>query len=197
MRGRTGAVVTFCAAVLALWTAPAHAGSPALALTPWASIYDIARDERDVARIALDKKIVTEIKTALLRHDGKLGLSVKVYCFAGRVTLLGQLADEPFKRFTMTTAKHTSGVCSVSAHWVAPGKTDTTASDLAIAAKIRTALIADTEVSATQIETEVFGGKVYLIGMVRSSADARRAVADAKGVSGVRSVTSLLAPPRR
>ena len=47
--------------------------------------------------IAADKKITTSIKSALVKKDGKLGLAVKTYCFLGRVTLLGQLADEGFK----------------------------------------------------------------------------------------------------
>lgn len=198
MGARMVMTAAVCGAVLALATTNARAGSAVLALTPWTSVYGIARDERTVAQIARDKKIVTEIKAALLQRDGKLGLAVKVYCFVGRVTLLGQLADEPFKRFAIATARRVSGVRSVGARWEAPGKTDTTAQDLAIAAKIRAALIADKGVSATQIEAEVFGGRVYLLGMVRTRADARRAVADARGVAGVRDVVSLLtSPPRR
>jgi len=57
--------------------------------------------------------------------------------------------------------------------------------------------VADKEVSATQIEQEVFGGKVYLIGMVRSQKDIDKAVAHAKGVKGVTGVVSLLLPPRK
>lgn len=169
--------------------------SSALALTPWSSIYEVARDERSVSQIASDKKVTTSIKAKLVDRDGKLGLAVKVYCFVGRVTLLGQLADESFKAFAVATAKKTSGVRSVSTHWEAPGKESTTAADVEIAAKIRAALVADKDISATQIETEVFGGKVYLLGMVRSRKDAARAVAHAKSVSGVTGVTSLLTAP--
>jgi hyperosmotically inducible protein len=88
-------------------------------------------------------------------------------------------------------------VKGVSTHWEAPGKTDTTAADIEIATKLRAALVADKEISATQIETEVFGGKVYLLGMVRSQKDADKAVAHARGVAGVTGVTSLLIPPRK
>jgi len=171
--------------------------SLAQALTPWTSIYEVARDERSVGDIASDKKITTSIKAALLQRDGKLGLAVKTYCFLGRVTLLGQLADEGFKAFAVATAKKTSGVRGVATHWEAPGKEGTTAADLEIAAKIRAALVADKAISATQVECEVFGGRVYLLGMVRSQADAAKAVAHAKGVSGVKNVTSLLIPPRK
>lgn len=171
--------------------------APASAFTPWGAVYDAARDERSLGDITADKTITTEIKAALVKKDGKLGLAVKTYCYLGRVTLLGQLADEGFKAFAVSTAKKTKGVKNVSAHWEAPGKEDSTKSDLEIAAKLRAELIADKELSATQIETEVFGGKVYLIGMVRTKKDADQAVAHARKVKGVTGVTSLLIPSKK
>ncbi|OGR40320.1 MAG: hypothetical protein A2051_05435 [Desulfovibrionales bacterium GWA2_65_9] len=170
---------------------------PASAFTPWGAIYDAARDERSVGTIAADKKISTSIKSALVGKDGKLGLAVKVYCYVGKVTLLGQLGDEKFKDFAVATAKKAKGVKGVATHWEAPGMTDTTATDVEIAAKLRAALVADKAISATQVEAEVFGGKVYLIGMVRSQKDADKSVAHAKAVKGVIGVTSLLIAPRK
>lgn len=180
------------AAILAvlLFAAPAAAQ-----FNPIGAIYDAARDERSVGDITADKKIATGIKADLVNKDSKMALSVKVYCYMRKVTLLGQLADEKFKDFAVATAKKAKGVKSVSTHWEAP--TDTTAADVEIATKLRAALIADKEISATQIETEVFGGKVYLIGMVRTSKDSTKAQAIAKGVKGVTSVTNLLIPTKK
>ena len=182
---------------LALAAALALPARPARAFTPWGAIYDAARDERSVGDITADKKISTQIKTALLDRDKKLGLAVKVYCYLGKVTLLGQLADEKFKDFAVATARKAKGARSVETHWEAPDKEDTTAADLEIAGKLRAALVADKELSATQIESEVFSGKVYLIGMVRSQRDADKAVAHARSVNGVTGVQSLLIPSRR
>ncbi|MDP3427616.1 MAG: BON domain-containing protein [Humidesulfovibrio sp.] len=187
-------LATSLALVLALAVALEFTVQPAQAFTPWGAIYDAARDERSVGAITADKKISTSNKSDLVNRDSKLGLAVKVYCYVGRVTLLGQLADEKFKDFAVATAKKTKGVKAVKAHWEAPGKTDTTAADVEIATRIRTALVADKELSATQVEQEVFGGKVYLVGMVRSKKDASRAVAHAKAVKGVTGVVSLLIP---
>jgi len=184
-------------AALVLAVAVALPAGPASAYTPWGAIYDAARDERSVGTITADKKISTSIKSDLVKRDGKLGLAVKVYCYVGKVTLLGQLADEKFKDFAVVTAKKTKGVRSVSTHWEAPGATDTTAADVEIAAKLRAALVGDKEISATQVEAEVFSGKVYLIGMVRSQKDIDRSVAHAKAVKGVTGVVSLLLPPRK
>ncbi|GAB6126733.1 BON domain-containing protein [Humidesulfovibrio idahonensis] len=197
MRPTLKVLVCLCLVASVCPPSSSPAISFAQALTPWGSIYEVARDERSVAEITADKKITTTIKAALMQKDGKLGLAVKTYCFLGRVTLLGQLSDEGFKSFAMSTAKKTSGVRGVTTYWEAPGKEGTTTADLEIAAKIRTALVADKNISATQVECEVFGGHVYLLGMVRSKRDAAKAVGHAKGVKGVTSVTSLLIPPRK
>jgi hyperosmotically inducible protein len=192
---RSSSIVLGALALLAAgWLAlPA----PSAAFTPWGSIYEVARDERSVGDIAADKKIATTLKTTLLDRDKKLGLAVKVYCFLGKVTLLGQFADDSFKAFAENAARKTRGVKSVSVYWEAPGREDTTAEDLEIAAKIRAALVADKEISATQIEQEVFGGKVYLLGLVRSKADANRAVAHARETKGVAGVVNLLVPTKK
>ena len=181
---------------LAMVVALGLPAKPASAFTPWGAVYDAARDERSVGTIAADKKISTSIKSALVSKDGKLGLAVKVYCYVGKVTLLGQLGDEKFKDFALATAKKTKGVKGVATHWEAPGKTDTTGADVEIASKLRAALVGDQGISATQIEAEVFGGKVYLIGMVRSQKDADKSAAHAKAVKGVTGVTSLLVVPK-
>ncbi len=148
-----------------------------------------------MADIGFDKAISTQIKGALLNQDGERGLKVKVYCYLRMVTLLGQLEDDNFKAFALATAWATEGVRGVTTHWEAPSA-GTGMADLEIAARLRAALVADEDLSATQIETEVFSGKVYLIGMVRSPQDADRAVAHAQAVKGVTGVTSLLILPR-
>lgn len=175
----------------------AFSASGALAFTPWGAVYEVARDERSLADITADKEKVTEIKSALVKKDGKLGLAVKTYCFLGRVTLLGQLDDEAFQSFAVATAKKTKGVKDVATYWEKPGKEGTTTADLEIAAKLRTTLVGDKSLSSTQIETEVFGGKVYLLGLVRSQRDADKAVAHAKATKGATGVTSLLVPPKK
>lgn len=179
--------VLFCALLL----------TPAAALafpTPWGAIYGVARDERSLLDIAKDKAAVTEIKAKLMDRDRMKGLAVKVYCFVGHAILLGQLDDADFQEFAMGIARQADHVKSVEAHWEPPTDESTLAQDLEITARLRTALMADETVSSTQIEFEVFAGKVYLLGMVRSQQDADRAVAQASVVPGVMNVVSLLAP---
>lgn len=165
--------------------------------TPWGAIYGLARDERSVIDIATDKAATTEIKAKIMDRDRMLGLAVKVYCFVGQVTLLGQVDDESFRDFAVATARNGQGVKSVETHWEPETDENTLAGDLEIAARLRAALVADEGLSSTQIEVEVFAGKVYLLGMVRSQEDADRAVTQASVVPGVLNVTSLLVPHKK
>jgi hyperosmotically inducible protein len=180
-------------ALLLLCAPPAQARS----VTPWGAVYELVRDERSLSDISIDKAIATEIKAALLEKNGKLGLAVKTYCYLGKVVLLGQLADDSFKSFAVATARKTPGVKGVTTHWVPPSRRGSTISDLEIAAKLRAELVEDKDISATQVEAEVFSGHVFLLGMVRSQKDAAKAAAHAKSVSGVKSVTSLLVPHKK
>ncbi|QGY41694.1 BON domain-containing protein [Pseudodesulfovibrio cashew] len=165
-----------------------------VAWTPWGAIYESARDERSVSQQADDKRISLDIKSQLADRDGKKALKVHVYCFMGRVYLVGAIDDTDFRKFAVKTAKSIKGNKGVTTHFVK--ETDTTADDLEVAASVRAALIAEGDLSATQIETETMNGEVVMVGMVRSKADAKLAIKVAKGVEGVRKVTSYLIPPK-
>ncbi|WP_316901585.1 BON domain-containing protein [Pseudodesulfovibrio indicus] len=164
------------------------------AWTPWGAIYGSARDERSVGDQASDNKISLSIKGTLADKDSKLALKVHVYCFLGHVYLVGAIDDTAFRAFAIRTAKGTENVGKVTDYF--KKETDTTADDLEIAAKVRTDLIAEGDLSATQIEQEVMDGEVVLLGMVRSKADAALAVKVARGVKGVKKVTSFLIPSK-
>ena len=64
--------------------------------------------------------------------------------------------------------------------------------DNAIAAKVKTALIADPDVKSTQVNVEVFKGAVQLSGFVDSAAQAQKAVSIARNVQGVKEVRNSL-----
>ncbi|WP_319582154.1 BON domain-containing protein [uncultured Pseudodesulfovibrio sp.] len=165
-----------------------------LAWTPWGAIYGSARDERSVGDQAADKKISLSIKGKLADKDSKMALKVHVYCFLKHVYLVGAINDQSFQAFAVKTAKGTEGAKRVTDYF--KPETDTTSDDLKLAAKVRTELIGNGDLSSTQIEQEVMNGEVVLLGMIRSKADAALAVKVAKGVKGVRKVTSFLISPK-
>ena len=64
--------------------------------------------------------------------------------------------------------------------------------DNAIAAKVKSALIADPEVKGTQVNVDVFKGTVQLSGFVDNAANAQKAVRIARSVEGVTEVRNNL-----
>lgn len=60
--------------------------------------------------------------------------------------------------------------------------------DSVITAKVKTAIIKDDTLKATEINVETFKGVVQLSGFVKTQSDANHAVTVARGVAGVKSV---------
>jgi len=64
--------------------------------------------------------------------------------------------------------------------------------DTAITAKVKSALLADEEVSGTAVNVETFKGVVQLSGFVKSAAEKERAARIAASVKGVKAVRNDL-----
>jgi osmotically-inducible protein OsmY len=64
--------------------------------------------------------------------------------------------------------------------------------DNAIAAKVKSALVADPDVKGTQVNVDVFKGAVQLSGFVDNAAQAQKAVNLARNVPGVTEVRNSL-----
>lgn len=67
-----------------------------------------------------------------------------------------------------------------------------TVDDAAVTAKVKAALVGDSQVKATDVNVDTDRGVVRLSGMVETQAEADRAVELARGVSGVVSVANNL-----
>lgn len=66
------------------------------------------------------------------------------------------------------------------------------ADDNVIAAKVKSALIADPDVKGTQVDVEVFKGVVQLSGFVNDAVQVRKATTIASNVGGVTEVRNTL-----
>ena len=150
----------------------------------------VVMDERSVGTQLSDAEIVTSVKSSLLGDDMSKGLDVHVYSFKAHVYLVGEV-DNAYRKHTVTIAEKTEGVRQVTAHWFPVGTSDG-GNDLAIETRVAKALLFAKDVRSTQVEVEVWGGNVVLLGLMESRADIDRAVSATKGVSGVKSVTSYL-----
>lgn len=69
-----------------------------------------------------------------------------------------------------------------------------TIDDTVITARVKTALVADDDLSASEINVETFRGEVQLSGFVSESSDIARATEVASDVPGVVSVRNDLVP---
>ena len=74
-----------------------------------------------------------------------------------------------------------------------------TIDDSTITAKVKTALVSEDAVTATNVNVETYKGTVALIGYVRNQDDHSRAINAARTVDGVTDVADamLIAPPKR
>ncbi len=64
--------------------------------------------------------------------------------------------------------------------------------DTVITTKVKSALLADKNITSREISVETFKGRVQLSGFVTSSDDANRAVKVTRGVAGVKSVENVM-----
>ena len=99
----------------------------------------------------------------------------------------------------MTLAKRALVTCALIALAVLPltvagcGTTaDATIDDATITARVKTALLNDPQVGAMKIDVETTQGVVTLSGIVKSQADAARAIQLAKQAAGANDVKSAL-----
>lgn len=175
---------TACAWLLAL-----------VCLTGCPAIPFIANDERSVSQQYSDKQIEGSIKTDLLAEHALKATDINVYSFRGHVYLIGQV-DLAYRAFAERTARESEGVRVVTTHWFPEG-TENSVSDAQIEAAIDTNLLFAKNVSSTQVNVDVWGGNVVLVGIMASQADIDRAITEARQVSGVKSVRSYLMTNRQ
>ena len=82
--------------------------------------------------------------------------------------------------------------CTVSCATPAGRSTGTVVDDATITARVKTALLADKDVSGVAVSVDTFKGEVVLNGAVSTQAQVDKAESLARGVSGVKSVKNLI-----
>ena len=150
--------------------------------------YGVYMDERDVSTQLNDKSTATDIKTRLMKEKFAEGWAVSVYCYRGKVFLVGEIPME-YQDWAAELARKTAGVQSVTTHWfTTPGLIGDTTTSLALSGN----LISASNINSTQISSTVHGGEAVLLGIVSDQGAVNRAVKVAQNTSGVTKVTSYL-----
>jgi hyperosmotically inducible periplasmic protein len=158
------------------------------------TIYQLAVDERKIGTYVDDKFIEAAIATNFQEDEQVRPLALSAFSYNGRVFLVGQYDSSKQKARAVKIARQTPGVKSVTAH-VLPrralskcGKFDSASLEV----KVKGHLIADEHIRATNVKVESLHCNIILLGMVETRKEASQAVACAKNVDGVHSVTSYL-----
>jgi hyperosmotically inducible periplasmic protein len=158
------------------------------------TMYQLAVDERKIGTYVDDKNIEAAIAAKFQEDERVRPLELSAFSYNGRVFLVGQYDSTKQKARAVKIARETPGVKSVTAH-VLPrralskcGNIDTAALEV----RVKGHLIADEHIRATNVKVESLQCNIILLGIVETRREARQAVACAKNVEGVRSVTSYL-----
>lgn len=154
--------------------------------------YGVYEDKRLVDTITTDKTTATAIKTSLMDANFSDGWSISVYCYYGKVFLVGEVPANMQDK-AVEIARKEKGVRSVTTHWFTP--LSSSENNLLLATKLRTNLISADGVSSTRIDTKVNAGRVVLLGVINSTVEKDKVMAATKGTSGVTKVTDYLMLP--
>jgi hyperosmotically inducible protein len=152
-----------------------------------------------------DVGITTAVKGRFAADDTVKAYQIDVDTQSGVVTLTGAVESMAAREQAVRLARETEGVAQVVDHLtVDPSATLTervddamtdvadATSDAALTATIKSKMMADTTVSALQINVDTSDGVVSLSGKVRSAGERDRAIALARGTDGVSSVEDKL-----
>lgn len=138
-----------------------------------------------------DAVIVTQIKAKIAAVDTATLSLVNVDVNHGAVTLTGQVHSESERMKVDTAARSVSGITRFDDRIIVNPKAPTTeeiTNDLALQAKVKTALTAQTGVNALKVQVSSHNGVVLLEGTVPTPAVHQVVLETARGVQGVRRV---------
>ena len=158
------------------------------------TIYKSAVDERSMGEQYDDEKITLAIRQKVLDDEKMKYFNISTYCYHGHVYLVGEYDTVDQKNRAVKLAREVAGVKSVTDYFL-PKKEDPTCGttdNLKLLATVKKDLIADGDISSTQIEVKPIQCNIVLLGLVGSSSEIKKAVSHAKSVQGVRSVKSFL-----
>jgi osmotically-inducible protein OsmY len=141
-----------------------------------------------------DGSITTQVKAALASEKGVPSTDINVETYKGVVLLSGFVPEKSSKDAAGKVAGGVKGVTKVHNAITVHPKTSmgSKLDDTVLVGKVKTALIDEKSVEAGQINLEARDSIVQLAGFVTNQAMKDKALAVAKGVSGVKGVQDAL-----
>ena len=150
----------------------------------------IAFDPRTVGMQIDDSIMQKNLLARLALSEKKYLLSINVKVLDGNIFLSGKV-DEPEEKLKITkTAWETKGARSVKSAISIKGQSNFkgTAKDVLITSQLRTALIFNKNIKATNYNIDTINGKTYIFGISMTSDEKKDVIKEAKEVYGVKDV---------
>lgn len=152
-----------------------------------------AMDMRSVDEVKTDTEIDAALKAKFASHAGDEFKSIAALVFAGRVALVGFAANPDVRRRAEQLARSETRMQRFKDMVVIGSpEEDSMAADLALDARINAALTAAPGIHSVNMRWKVFGGDVFLMGVVPSRKEAEAAAAAIERVAGVKRLHSGL-----
>ena len=150
----------------------------------------VAFDPRTVGMQIDDSIMQKNLMSRLALTEKKYLLSISVKVLDGNIFLSGKV-DEPEEKLKITKmAWETKGTRSVRSAIAIKGQTNFkgTAKDVLITSQLRTALIFNKLIKATNYNIDTINGKTYIFGIAMTSDEKKEVIKEAQEVYGVKEV---------
>ena len=154
----------------------------------------IAFDPRTVGTQMDDSIMQKNLAARILVKDKKYLLSVKSKVLDGRIFLTGKV-DNPEEKLKLTKlAWETDGVRSVRNDLKVKEQFNLkqSATDILISSQLRSALIFNKEIKATNYQIDTYKNKIYIYGIAFTIKEKDSVVKEAKEISGVKDVIASI-----
>ena len=150
----------------------------------------VAFDPRTVGMQIDDSIMQKNLMSRLALTEKKYFLSISVKVLDGNIFLSGKV-DEPEEKLKITKmAWETKGTRSVKSAIAIKGQTNfkITTKDILITSQLRTALIFNKLIKATNYNIDTINGKTYIFGIAMTSDEKKEVIKEAQEVYGVKQV---------
>ena len=150
----------------------------------------IAFDPRTVGMQIDDSIMQKNLVSRLALTEKKYFLSISVKVLDGNIFLSGKV-NEPEEKLKITKlAWETKGARSVKSAIAIKGQTNfkSTAKDILITSQLRTALIFNKAIKATNYNIDTINGKTYIFGIAMTNDEKKEVIKEADEVYGVKKV---------
>ena len=150
----------------------------------------VAFDPRTVGMQIDDSIMQKNLMSRLTLTEKKYLLSISVKVLDGNIFLSGKV-DEPEEKLKITKlAWETKGARSVKSAIAIKGQTNfkSTAKDVLITSQLRTALIFNKIIKATNYNIDTINGNTYIFGIAMTGDEKKEVIKEAQEVYGVKKV---------